>query len=138
MDHRRTTRLRASLGLPTIIRVRSGSKQGVRNETGSKDRAARCARAAGNGRGGHGAGRLGGGLWRRLEGAEGAGVTVKHKLGETTVEGTPERVVTIGNQWLDASLALGVTPVGYADNVSILAGGQKVPWAPDSSAMPKC
>lgn len=66
------------------------------------------------------------------EGGDGAGVTVKHKLGETTVEGTPERVVTIGNQWLDASLALGVTPVGYADNVSILAGGQKVPWAPDS------
>ncbi|NEW39001.1 ABC transporter substrate-binding protein [Nocardia cyriacigeorgica] len=62
----------------------------------------------------------------------GEGVTIKHGLGETTVEGTPERVVTIGNQWLDATLSLGVTPVGYADNVSVLAGGQKVPWEPDS------
>ncbi|WP_280234093.1 ABC transporter substrate-binding protein [Nocardia cyriacigeorgica] len=65
-------------------------------------------------------------------GEGGEGVTVKHGLGETTVEGTPERVVTIGNQWLDATLSLGVTPVGYADNVSILAGGKKVPWEPDS------
>ncbi|WP_084496803.1 ABC transporter substrate-binding protein [Nocardia amamiensis] len=62
----------------------------------------------------------------------GEGVTIKHGLGETTVEGTPERVVAIGNQWLDATLSLGVTPVGYADNVSVMAGGQKVPWEPDS------
>ncbi|WP_159922756.1 MULTISPECIES: ABC transporter substrate-binding protein [Nocardia] len=62
----------------------------------------------------------------------GEGVTIKHGLGETTVEGMPERVVAIGNQWLDATLSLGVTPVGYADNVSVVAGGQKVPWEPDS------
>lgn len=63
-------------------------------------------------------------------------VTITHRLGETTVEGTPQRVVTLGNQWLDATLALGVPPVGYADNIS-LGAKSKVPWAPDSLGQAK-
>ncbi|AVL26438.1 ABC transporter substrate-binding protein [Nocardia brasiliensis] len=58
-------------------------------------------------------------------------VTITHSLGETAVSGTPKRIVTLGNQWLDATLALGVTPVGYADNVS-MGSKSKVPWVPDS------
>ena len=38
--------------------------------------------------------------------------TVVHALGETVVEGTPERVVVLDTGELDAVLALGVTPVG--------------------------
>ncbi|MFE5462507.1 ABC transporter substrate-binding protein [Nocardia sp. NPDC056564] len=58
-------------------------------------------------------------------------VTITHSMGRTAVSGTPKRIVTLGNQWLDATLALGVTPVGYADNVSQGAKSQ-VPWVPDS------
>ncbi|WP_067646903.1 ABC transporter substrate-binding protein [Nocardia harenae] len=63
-------------------------------------------------------------------GGDGA-VTITHNYGETVVEGTPERIVTLGNQWLDATQAFGITPVGYADNISIGAK-TKVPWEPDS------
>lgn len=63
-------------------------------------------------------------------------VKITHSLGETEVSGTPQRVVTLGNQWLDATLALGVTPVGFADNISIGAQS-KPPWAPDSLAQAK-
>lgn len=38
--------------------------------------------------------------------------TVQHALGETVVEGTPERVVVLDTGELDAVLALGLTPVG--------------------------
>ncbi|MFD6160250.1 ABC transporter substrate-binding protein [Nocardia sp. NPDC060256] len=58
-------------------------------------------------------------------------VTITHSMGQTSVTGTPKRIVTLGNQWLDATLALGVTPVGYADNVS-QGAKSKVPWVPDS------
>ncbi|MEV0356881.1 ABC transporter substrate-binding protein [Nocardia sp. NPDC050697] len=63
-------------------------------------------------------------------GGDGA-VTIAHNYGETVVEGTPERIVTLGNQWLDATQSFGITPVGYADNISIGAK-TKVPWEPDS------
>ena len=43
----------------------------------------------------------------------GAAVTIDHSLGRTEVEGTPKRVVTIGNQWVETAVALGVKPVGY-------------------------
>ncbi|MBL1075256.1 ABC transporter substrate-binding protein [Nocardia sp. 2] len=55
-------------------------------------------------------------------------VTIQHVMGETTIAGTPARVVTLGPQWLDAALALGVTPVGYL--VPGLAAGTTVPWQP--------
>ncbi|MFG1794457.1 ABC transporter substrate-binding protein [Nocardia sp. NPDC049149] len=58
-------------------------------------------------------------------------VVIKHARGETTISGTPKKIVTLGNQWLDATLALGVTPVGYLDNVAILAKNTP-PWEPES------
>ncbi|WP_019931173.1 ABC transporter substrate-binding protein [Nocardia sp. BMG111209] len=59
----------------------------------------------------------------------GDSVVVDHARGRTTVTGTPKRVVTLGSQWLDATVALGVTPVGYIDNVAGLAGAAS-PWLP--------
>ncbi|MRH91603.1 ABC transporter substrate-binding protein [Nocardia sp. SYP-A9097] len=55
-------------------------------------------------------------------------VTIKHVMGETTIDGTPNRVVTLGPQWFDAALALGVTPVGYL--VPGMTAATKVPWEP--------
>ncbi|MDR6225813.1 ABC transporter substrate-binding protein [Desmospora profundinema] len=37
---------------------------------------------------------------------------VKHAMGETTIEGTPERVVVLTNDAVDDALALGVKPIG--------------------------
>ncbi|WP_306360323.1 ABC transporter substrate-binding protein [Nocardia sp. CC227C] len=62
--------------------------------------------------------------------ASGAGgTTITHALGETTVDGTPERIVALGNQWLDAVQSLGVTPVGYVDNIAVLSKDSP-PWEP--------
>ncbi|UFS95374.1 ABC transporter substrate-binding protein [Nocardia huaxiensis] len=58
-------------------------------------------------------------------------VTITHSQGETTVTGTPERIVALGNQWLDTVQALGVTPVGYIDNISVLTKSL-APWEPES------
>ncbi|WP_063021285.1 ABC transporter substrate-binding protein [Nocardia niwae] len=58
-------------------------------------------------------------------------VTITHARGETTVEGTPEKIVALGNQWLDATLALGVVPIGYLDNVA-MASKSTPPWEPKS------
>ncbi|HET7627452.1 MAG TPA: iron-siderophore ABC transporter substrate-binding protein [Bacillales bacterium] len=38
--------------------------------------------------------------------------TVKHAMGSTTIEGTPERVVILTNEGTEALLAMGVQPVG--------------------------
>ncbi|MBD0323360.1 MAG: ABC transporter substrate-binding protein [Aldersonia sp.] len=62
----------------------------------------------------------------------GHSTTIDHAFGQTTIEGVPTRVVALGSQWLDASESLGVTPVGYIDNVSMTNGGAPVPWKPDS------
>ncbi|WP_339401700.1 ABC transporter substrate-binding protein [Nocardia sp. XZ_19_385] len=64
-------------------------------------------------------------------GSGGEAVTITHARGETTVEGTPKKVVALGNQWLDSTLALGVTPVGYIDNVAVLSKSTP-PWVPQS------
>ncbi|MHA4850633.1 ABC transporter substrate-binding protein [Rhodococcus sp. MSC1_016] len=40
-------------------------------------------------------------------------ITVEHRFGTTTVEGTPTRIVATSSQWLDALLEFGVQPVGY-------------------------
>ncbi|WP_327112532.1 ABC transporter substrate-binding protein [Nocardia sp. NBC_01730] len=53
-------------------------------------------------------------------------VTVSHMLGATTVDKVPKHVVTLGNQWTDNALALGVTPVGF---IAPAAGGA-TPWTP--------
>ncbi|MFE3542384.1 ABC transporter substrate-binding protein [Nocardia sp. NPDC059177] len=58
-------------------------------------------------------------------------VTITHARGETTVTGTPEKVVALGNQWLDSTLALGVVPVGYIDNVAAVSKTTP-PWEPAS------
>ncbi|MBC7303596.1 MAG: ABC transporter substrate-binding protein [Nocardia sp.] len=65
------------------------------------------------------------------ESAEGEAVTITHARGETTVPGTPKKIVALGNQWLDSSLALGVVPVGYIDNVSAVSKSTP-PWTPES------
>ncbi|MET7768731.1 ABC transporter substrate-binding protein [Nocardia sp. NPDC005366] len=57
----------------------------------------------------------------------GESITIQHARGETTIDGTPERIVVLGNQWLDTALALGVAPVGYIDNVAVLSKGAP-PW----------
>ncbi|MGW5450528.1 ABC transporter substrate-binding protein [Nocardia sp. NPDC003979] len=65
------------------------------------------------------------------ESGSGEAVTITHARGETTVTGTPKKIVALGNQWLDSTLALGVVPVGYIDNVSALSKSTP-PWTPDS------
>ncbi len=58
-------------------------------------------------------------------------VTVDHKYGKTTVESEPERVVTVGYTDQDATLAVGVVPVGVGD----FLGGyewRERPWAQDA------
>ncbi|MTE24634.1 iron-siderophore ABC transporter substrate-binding protein [Microbacterium sp. ZXX196] len=42
-------------------------------------------------------------------------IVIEHALGETTIEGTPERVAAIGWGNHDVALALGVAPVGVDD-----------------------
>ncbi|QDP38973.1 ABC transporter substrate-binding protein [Radiobacillus deserti] len=38
--------------------------------------------------------------------------TVEHSMGETTIKGTPERIVVLTNHGTEALLSLGITPVG--------------------------
>ncbi|MFD6859706.1 ABC transporter substrate-binding protein [Rhodococcus sp. NPDC060090] len=45
-----------------------------------------------------------------------ASYTVEHAMGETTIEGTPERIVVIDSPHLDALVALGITPVGATES----------------------
>lgn len=56
-------------------------------------------------------------------------VTITHARGSTTVPGTPKKIVVLGNQWLDTTLALGVTPIGYVDNVATVSKSTP-PWEP--------
>ncbi|KAF0848205.1 ABC transporter substrate-binding protein [Nocardia caishijiensis] len=65
------------------------------------------------------------------EAGSGEAVTITHARGETTVTGTPKKIVALGNQWLDSTLALGVVPVGYIDNVSALSKSTP-PWTPET------
>ncbi|TSE01429.1 ABC transporter substrate-binding protein [Skermania sp. ID1734] len=64
-------------------------------------------------------------------------VTIAHAQGKTTIDGVPKRIVALGNQWLDATLALGVVPVAYVDNVAVIAGGKTPPWEPASLSQSK-
>ncbi|WP_028479353.1 ABC transporter substrate-binding protein [Nocardia sp. CNY236] len=67
--------------------------------------------------------------------ADGESITIGHARGETTITGVPEKIVVLGNQWLDTSLALGVTPAAYVDNVAVLSKDAPA-WQPpiDESA----
>lgn len=62
--------------------------------------------------------------------ASGPAVTIEHSMGSTTITGVPQRIVALGSQWLDATESLGVTPVGYIDNVAMTTGGTPAPWEP--------
>ncbi|BAL90510.1 putative iron(III)/siderophore ABC transporter substrate-binding protein [Actinoplanes missouriensis 431] len=53
-------------------------------------------------------------------------VTVTHKLGTTTLEKSPERIVALSDADIDALLLLGIQPVGIAQSV---AEGGINPWA---------
>ncbi|MEV6427908.1 ABC transporter substrate-binding protein [Nocardia sp. NPDC051463] len=74
-------------------------------------------------------------IWGSLsDGAEPGGsepVTIAHARGTTTIDGVPKRLVALGNQWMDAALALGVTPVGYIDTAATVPNSPP-PWEPDS------
>lgn len=51
---------------------------------------------------------------------------VEHIYGSTEVEGVPQRIVSLDQQWTDTLLALGVEPVGYGVD-SFMPDGV-VPW----------
>ncbi|MFH5211898.1 ABC transporter substrate-binding protein [Antrihabitans sp. NCIMB 15449] len=57
-------------------------------------------------------------------------VTIGHSKGKTSVNGIPKKIVALGTQWLDAAQVLGVTPIGYIDNVGRAAGATNSPWEP--------
>lgn len=55
---------------------------------------------------------------------------MEHKYGSTTIEGLPERIVTVGLTEQDALLALGITPVGTTEWFGTYPGAVW-PWARD-------
>lgn len=60
-------------------------------------------------------------------------ITIKHALGEITIEKKPERVATIGWGNQDAVLAMGVLPVGFeAANYGIKEGEKMFPWTQEA------
>ncbi|ORM27003.1 ABC transporter substrate-binding protein [Williamsia sp. 1135] len=60
----------------------------------------------------------------------GAPIQVNTPMGQVTINGVPENIVTIGTQWTDVALAFGVTPVAYLDNVELLTKAP-TPWVGD-------
>jgi iron complex transport system substrate-binding protein len=64
------------------------------------------------------------------EAGAGAPIRVNTPMGQVTINGTPERIVTLGTQWTDVALAFGVTPVAYLDNVELLTKAP-TPWVGD-------
>ena len=48
--------------------------------------------------------------------ASGESYTVTHAMGETVIEGTPQRIVVLDSPHLDALVALGHTPVGVTES----------------------
>lgn len=60
-------------------------------------------------------------------------VTIEHAFGSTTIDGRPERIVSLGVQWTDVLLAMGVQPVGVLEDK--LAGPSgRYPWQGELSA----
>jgi iron complex transport system substrate-binding protein len=57
-------------------------------------------------------------------------VTIEHKFGETTIDGEPERIVTVGLVEQDVLLALGVAPVATTEWFGEQPGAI-FPWAMD-------
>lgn len=52
-------------------------------------------------------------------------VTIEHRMGSTTFEARPERIVSLNVQWTDAVLAMGEVPVAY---MSSAAEPTQYPW----------
>jgi iron complex transport system substrate-binding protein len=65
--------------------------------------------------------------------AVGGPIQVNTPNGQVTINGTPERIVTLGTQWTDVALAFGITPVAYLDNVELLTKAP-TPWVGDRLA----
>ncbi len=63
--------------------------------------------------------------------AAGSGVEIEHQLGTTTIEGPPQRVVTVGLRDQDFALALGVKPLGVASWFGDTLKDETGPWAHD-------
>lgn len=55
-------------------------------------------------------------------------ITIEHVAGSTTVEGTPERIVALGQQWVDALAEFDVTPVAYVSAGSQGDERKLFPW----------
>lgn len=60
-------------------------------------------------------------------------VTVEHVDGSTTIEGTPERIVALGQQWVDALAEFDVQPVGYVSAGSTGNERGLYPWQTEVS-----
>lgn len=58
-------------------------------------------------------------------------ITITHALGETTIESAPERVATWGWGSTEAALAVGVTPVGVAEQTWTVGPKALLPWVED-------
>lgn len=56
----------------------------------------------------------------------GGPVTIEHRYGETTLDGPPERIVSLDNQWTDVLVALDAPLVGAALD-PVIEGG-RYPW----------
>lgn len=65
------------------------------------------------------------------EAASGEAYTVTHAMGDTVIEGAPERVVVLDSPHLDALVALGHTPVGITESG---AGSGAPPYLGDVDA----
>lgn len=56
-------------------------------------------------------------------------VTLEHKYGSTTIEGTPKRIVTVGAVEQDALLALGIAPAGVVEWIDGAHENGIWPWS---------
>ncbi|PFG43622.1 iron complex transport system substrate-binding protein [Isoptericola jiangsuensis] len=61
-------------------------------------------------------------------------VTITHAFGETVVESAPERVATWGWGSTEAALAVGVAPVGVAEQVWTVGPQTLLPWVEEGYA----
>lgn len=61
-------------------------------------------------------------------------VTIDHVVGSTTIEGTPERIVALGQQWVDALAEFDVTPVAFVSAGSQGDDRKLFPWQTGLSA----
>lgn len=59
-------------------------------------------------------------------------LTIKHALGETTIEEAPERVATWGWGSTEAAIAAGVFPVAVAEQTWTVGEGNLLPWVEEA------